>query len=731
MEEQRLELLAPAGSYEGMQAAFGAGADAVYVGGRQFGARAYAQNFEEEELLRAIDEAHLHGKALYLTVNTLMKERELTEELYGYLKPLYEQGLDAVIVQDLGALAFIRRNFPDLPVHASTQMSIAGPEGAELLKSLGVTRVVTARELSLREIREIYDRTGMEIESFVHGALCYCYSGQCLFSSLIGGRSGNRGRCAQPCRLPYKAGDGKRKGAGEERYVLSPKDICTLPLIPKIAASGVYSLKIEGRMKRPEYTAGVTGIYRRYVDLYLEKGAQGYSVDPEDIRRLEQLYSRGSFSQGYYEQHNGRRMITLTKPSYNDKNRKLLEEIRKNSDAAVFSKEKIKGNLILSAGSYAKLELKSGSLCVTVDGDMVQEAVKQPITEEKIKKQLLKTGGTAFEFQELDITMGDRIFLPVQSLNKLRREGLEKLACEKTASFRRSAAAVKAGKEEPARSLRKGDKPLLHLYIEEADFLEKLSGIRGVDAFYIDSHAAGVPESVDRLKRTAADLHAGGRKCYLAMPRIFRDQTARLYGTIREPLFESGIDGVLVRNPEELYFLLAGGFRGEIITDSSLYTMNREAAGLMRSLGAVRSTAPLELNAGELRQRGMEGSEMVVYGYLPVMVSAQCIKKTMGDCRRRSGRIFLKDRMNKEFCVKNVCEECYNVIYNTSPLSLLGMEKEILSMGPEALRLDFTIESPEEAVRITEDFIAGFYRHETGIVPEGDFTRGHFKRGIE
>lgn len=730
MRNQRLELLAPAGSYEGMQAAFSAGADAVYVGGRRFGARAYAQNFEEDELLRAIDEAHLHGKSLYLTVNTLMKERELTEELYGYLRPLYEQGLDAVIVQDLGALACIRRDFPDLPVHASTQMTVTGPEGAELLETLGVTRVVTARELSLSEIRAIYDRTGMEIESFVHGALCYCYSGQCLFSSLIGGRSGNRGRCAQPCRLPYDVKGEGMKAAGMEQYVLSPKDICTLSLIPKIAESGVFSLKIEGRMKRPEYTAGVTGIYRRYVDLYLEKGMQEYSVDPGDISRLEQLYSRGSFSEGYYEQHNGRKMITLTKPSYNDKNQKLLEEIRKKSDTTAFPREKIKGNLILFAGSYAKLELKCGTLGVSVEGGMVQEAMKQPMREDQIRKQLLKTGGTPFEFEQLNITMGDNIFVPVQLLNKLRREGLERLASEKTASFRRSAKDSKRdeGTGTPAQ---KRDKPLLHIYIEDEACLDKLSGISEVDAFYIDSHAAGVPGSTERLKQIAANLHAAGKKCGLAMPRIFRDQTARQYSEIRDSLFKCGIDGILVRNPEEFNFLLAGDFKGEIITDSSLYTMNSEASELMRSLGAARNTAPLELNAGELKQRGMEGSEMVVYGYLPVMVSAQCIRKTMGDCRHRSGQIFLKDRMNKEFCVKNVCEECYNVIYNTSPLSLLGKEKEILSMNPEALRLDFTIESPQETVRITKDFIAAFYRHETGKNPDGDFTRGHFKRGIE
>ena len=262
----KVELLAPAGSYESMVAAIHAGADAVYMGGLKFGARAYADNPGNDRLREAIEYVHLHGRRLYLTVNTLMKERELEEELYDYLADLYETGLDAVIVQDMGTLVRIREWFPDLPIHASTQMTLTGPYGAALLKEMGVSRIVTARELSLKEIQEIHNHVDIEIESFVHGALCYCYSGQCLFSIFAGGRSGNRGRCAQPCRMAYQVFEKEKKLGGiQDGFVLSPKDLNTIDLLPEIIESGVYSLKIEGRMKKPEYTAGVVEIYRKYL----------------------------------------------------------------------------------------------------------------------------------------------------------------------------------------------------------------------------------------------------------------------------------------------------------------------------------------------------------------------------------------------------------------------------------------------------------------------------------
>lgn len=308
----RCELLAPAGSYETMLVAFNAGADAVYVGGQKFGARAFAGNFNEEELVRAINYAHMFDKKLYLTVNTLIKEEEFSQ-LYDYIKPYYEAGLDAVIVQDIGVLKFIAGNFTDLPIHCSTQMTITGEEfGKVLAENKSVTRIVTPRELNLAEIKKMYTVTGLEIESFVHGALCYCYSGQCLLSSIIGARSGNRGRCAQPCRLTFSNAEQKV----DNKHLLSPKDLCTLEILPEIIETGVYSLKIEGRMKKPEYVASVVAIYRKYIDRYLKNGKKNYKVIQEDIDTLKDIYNRGGFTDGFYKRQNGSEMMTINRPNH-------------------------------------------------------------------------------------------------------------------------------------------------------------------------------------------------------------------------------------------------------------------------------------------------------------------------------------------------------------------------------------------------------------------------------
>lgn len=308
----RCELLAPAGSYETMLVAFNAGADAVYVGGQKFGARAFAGNFNEEELVKAISYAHMFDKKLYLTVNTLIKEEEFSQ-LYDYIKPYYEAGLDAVIVQDIGVLKFIAGNFTDLPIHCSTQMTITGEEfGKVLAENKSVTRIVTPRELNLAEIKKMYTVTGLEIESFVHGALCYCYSGQCLLSSIIGARSGNRGRCAQPCRLTFSNAEQKV----DNKHLLSPKDLCTLEILPEIIETGVYSLKIEGRMKKPEYVASVVAIYRKYIDRYLKNGKKNYKVIQEDIDTLKDIYNRGGFTDGFYKRQNGSEMMTINRPNH-------------------------------------------------------------------------------------------------------------------------------------------------------------------------------------------------------------------------------------------------------------------------------------------------------------------------------------------------------------------------------------------------------------------------------
>ena len=365
---KKVELLAPAGNYEALTGALMAGADAVYLGGNAFGARAYADNFSKEEICEGIRYAHILGKKIYLTVNTLVKEREFPS-LYDFLLPFYENGLDGVIIQDMGVFTFIREHLPGLELHASTQMTITGAYGASLLKKEGACRIVPARELSLKEIIEIKNKVDIEIETFVHGAMCYCYSGQCLFSSILGGRSGNRGRCAQPCRLPYRV-DG-----GPEEYPLSMKDMCTIELLPELIEAGIDSFKIEGRMKKPEYAAGVTAFYRKYIDRYYKCKEEGkkdtYHVEAHDLEQLNALYIRSERSEGYYHQHNGRNMITLSSPSYSGNDDVLIDRIR----SRFLSQKKILPvtlNASFHAGSNARLTITANGASVDIEGGMVQ-----------------------------------------------------------------------------------------------------------------------------------------------------------------------------------------------------------------------------------------------------------------------------------------------------------------------------------------------------------------------
>ncbi|NLZ80440.1 MAG: U32 family peptidase, partial [Clostridiales bacterium] len=486
--KNRVELLAPAGSYESLTAAIAAGADAVYIGGSMFGARAYANNFDTEELKKAIDYVHLHGKNMYLTVNTLVKEDEIENELYNYIEPLYNHGLDAVIVQDMGVLKFIKNYFPDLPIHASTQMTLTGHYGAGLMEELGVTRIVTARELSFSEISKIHKKTNLEIESFIHGALCFSYSGQCLFSSLAGGRSGNRGRCAQPCRLPYEALEGDKKiGNKNEQYLLSPKDLCTIESLPEIIESGVYSLKIEGRMKKPEYTAGVVSIYRKYLDLYLENGRENYKVDKKDIQKLSDIFNRGGFTEGYFGQHNGRDMLFLEGKENKKqiRNEVLFEEIQ----AKYLNKELkeiIKGKVRIYKEMPAIISLSFQNIQIEVSGEVVQAAKNQPMTEEKIRKQVEKTGNTGFVFGDLEIDTDNSSFIPINSLNELRRLGLEELEKTFLDKYHRNNATEKLNMaKEKDKKLYKSSYQI-NCYIEKLEYLNPLLKIDEIDGIYID-----------------------------------------------------------------------------------------------------------------------------------------------------------------------------------------------------------------------------------------------------
>lgn len=755
------EILAPAGSFESMKAAVAAGADAVYIGGNKFGARAYADNLDEDRMKEAIDYAHLHGCRIYMTVNTLVKEREM-KELYSYLLPYYEQGLDAVIVQDMGVFSFVKRHFPDLDVHASTQMTVTGAPGAALIGRMGASRIVTARELSLEEIEEIYRETGAEIESFVHGALCYCYSGQCLFSSLIGGRSGNRGRCAQTCRLPFSVRRGKELLNGKnEKYVLSLKDLCSLDILPDILEAGVFSLKIEGRMKSPRYTAGVVSIYRKYVDQYMKYGRKGYQVDPADRKTLLDLFDRGGQTEGYYREYNGRDMVVLKeKPAFREENRPLYDYLDKTYVNASLQ-EPVLGWARAAEGEELRLKLQTDSFGSTIEAEVsggpVQTAKNQPMAAERIEKQLNKTGNTPFYFQSLQVETEGNCFIPVQELNELRRNAFEKLETQLLSQFRRQepsghengegdgkkAQEGKLQKREILENSTEGEKKgreqaVLHVSLEELEGLETVLSFRQAAVISID--AAGFP--AESWKQTVLSCHERGKKCLLLLPHIYRAEAKRYFDAHLRELSEAGFDGAVIRAWEEAELIARwrreGVFFPKItVFDHGLYSFNSLSEEWMEQMlpgETIRFTAPLELNSRELEEKGIRGEELMVYGNIPMMVTAQCLKKTLEGCTGRPELLWMRDRKGKEFPVKNHCRFCYNTIYNSSPLSLLADRSLIERLGPSVLRLSFTTEQPERIREVlkafSEEFISGT---EKGGAPElsGEFTRGHFKRGAE
>lgn len=750
-EKKRAELLAPAGSFASLKAAVAAGADAVYMGGARFGARAYAQNADQDEMIAAIEYAHLHGCRLYMTVNTLFKENEMGE-LYEYLLPYYKAGLDGVIVQDLGALSFIREHFPGIELHASTQMTITSVYGAKELKRLGCCRVVPAREVSLEEIRRIYDETGMDIETFVHGALCYCYSGQCLMSSLIGGRSGNRGRCAQPCRLPYRVYE-QEKGTAvnkeDQKCVLSMKDLCTLDILPQILEAGVFSLKIEGRMKSPRYTAGVVRIYRKYLDRYLEYGSEGYYVEPEDKKELLDLFDRGGFTSGYYTRHNGCDMIALKeKPEFRETNKELFDFLDREY-VETEKKEPVEGYAYLAEGLPSVLTLTCGDISVTVSGQEPQAAKNQPMTREKVIRQLGKTGATAFEFTELEAEVCGALFLPVQALNELRREGFEALTEAIQNQWRRKApeaGEVQNGADSGEKSSRAagcagpvpdesaGKRPMyLTVSAETGDQLSAALVVPEVRRICLDA-SSFQPE---RWAEFVQLIHQAGKECYLTLPHIFRTHAIGFFRTYRSCLELAGFDGLLIRAFEEIQWMREEQISFSASFDASVYAWNHGAVHTLKEEQAAFITAPWELNSRELepvfeacRREGLP-AELIVYGRAPMMVSAQCITKTVKGCSKCPSLLWMKDRTGARLPVQNHCAFCYNTILNPLPVSLHGCADSVKRLAPEGLRLCFTIETGEETKAVLNAFAAEFIRGENAEPPFAEFTRGHFRRGVE
>lgn len=749
---KELELLAPAGSLKTLKAVIHAGADAVYLGGSMFGARAYANNFNEEELLEAIRFGHIHGRKIILAVNTLLKEYELGQ-LYDYLRPYYEAGVDAVIVQDMGVMEFIKTHFPNLPIHTSTQMTITNVEGARLLKEQGVERVVTAREMSLEEIQRIHDEVGVELESFIHGALCYCYSGQCLFSSIIGGRSGNRGRCAQPCRLSYEVLQGEKSLTGHHATpILSLKDMCTLPFLYELADHGVYSFKIEGRMKTPEYAAGVVSIYRKYMDSYLD--GSRIPVEKKDIRALLELGNRGGFTNGYYYHHNDSDMLSGESASHNKSEGVLQDNIRREYVDTEL-KEKIKGKLILNKECPAKIEVQYGKIKVSYQGDMVLVAQNRPLTKEVVTEKITKTGNTPFVFENLEVTMDDDIFMPVNQLNQLRRGALEALEeallkpYERTLPELVETSSAETDRQTTGNAIKEkqisrqslsqtsgqqsaDSSTEVRVLIEDAEQLPAVLKADFVDTVYLDCMLYTRENLIRKLSEDIDRVHASGKKAFYVFPFIFRQQTSLFYEKIMPELKKLPLDGIMVRSLDEIAFVKEWGNENwQMVSDSNLYTYSNEAAEYFYRLGMIQDTIPVELNRKEILRRENSRSEMIIYGRLPLMITAQCIHKNTLGCMHQHKVLNLKDRYSVHFPVKNFCSECYNVIYNSLPVCLFKEDVTVKKIAPAAVRLSFTTETEEETEQILT--IYGDIYKNGGILGQMpmECTNGHFKRGVE
>ena len=708
MRNKDFELLAPAGNLEIFKGVIESGADAVYVGGSMFGARAYANNFTEDELLEAIDFAHLRGVKVYLTVNTLIKNSEFSK-LYDYLLPYYKRGLDAVIVQDIGVVKAIHEYFPSLEIHTSTQMTVTGADGVRFLSQFGVTRVVMAREVSLAEMKRIHEETGMELEAFVHGALCYSYSGQCLFSSILGGRSGNRGRCAQPCRLPYTV-EGKK-----DEYILSLKDMCGIKALDKLHDAGVYSLKIEGRMKQLEYACGVVKYYRSYIDSMKP-------VTDADYDRIKALGNRCGFTDRYYFDHNGSDMVTYVKPNFV-------------SNAAVPSPEKrklsIEGELVLREGEPGSLTVKRGDVTYKASIEPVSAALKAPLDKKAAIDRINKTGDTDFEFSHIKAQIGENVFVPNGALNKLRRDAISGL-CDKLLKkyYRNDAryADISSMCELPEHVV-KSDAVHEDGAVNAKDYtaicscmtrtqLDTLISYDCFDVFYLDFDMYDRNTLIQQFADDVKCLTKRNKKVYLMLPTIFRADSSDYFVSIAKELDKVSFEGFVVKNYEELY-LTENLFTGKkVILDHNMYTFNDVSKSAFFEHGVSGDTVPLELNSREIMHRNNIGSQMIVYGYYPLMTTANCVHKNTKGCDKKQKLIYLKDRYNKSFAVCNNCKECYNTIYNslpTMPTKNIGKLKEA---GIRSFRYSFTIETPKQIKAVMDDKVA-------------EYTNGHYKRGVE
>ncbi len=755
-----VELLAPVGKLENAYAAIENGADALFVGGKSFNARHYAENFTDEELEAIVRYAKLRDIAVHVTVNIVIKEQEINS-LIGYLNYLNGLGVDALIVQDLGVARLVKKYFPHMVLHGSTQMSAHSIEDVQFLKEAGFSRVVLARELQLKEVEAICKNCEIEIETFIHGAMCYSYSGQCLMSSLIGGRSGNRGRCAQPCRMRYTLLEDEKALTGEE-LMLSLKDMCTLEDLPQLIAAGITSFKIEGRMKSPEYVASVVSTYRKYIDLAEEQLA--YQVTKEDLKNMEGIFNRGGFSKGYYFQKSGKNMVTEESPkhlglrigtvtAFSPKTATAtillegplnpgdgIEILRQGRDSvgAGISKRYEKGDLLIQRfegyvapgssvyltknhqliktfkASYQKplrkipvtleiegeigkplqLSLSYKTVSVHYEGEVIQQALEAPLTEEKVLKQLTKFGNTSFRVERAPIKWAPGAYLAVSQLNEARRQVIARL-------------------EE---ALLKQDVKEQRMVVHELPIMQKGEkqwhiGVRNYEQLLVCLNYPQVTRiywewkyNNEESQKALALVKSAGKAFYLAFPAIMKTKSYEKYKEALRQWEQTTCDGYLVRT-YGLYHLFKGTSKG-IQLDYTFNLFNNEAILFWQEQGVEGMTLSPELSKKE--SDGLRGPlERIVYGYLPVMTTSQCLLGNHQYCKKkdsRKGNLQLKDRKESKWPILTDCEGCTMQLLSPEPL-VIKQTEQLLKQGNAHLRLQFQMEGPEEVHRVCRAYL--------------------------
>lgn len=693
-----IELLSPAGSPEGVIAAVQNGADAVYMGMGAFNARRGAKNFTDEEFVKAVRYCHVRGCKVYVTLNTLVNDREMRDAVAA-AKLASDAGADALIVQDLGMSYAIRCALPDIPLHASTQMSLHNLAGVEAAAEMGITRAVLARELSFEQIRFITKNASIETEVFVHGALCFCHSGQCYMSALIGRRSGNRGLCAQPCRLQYSL------GGRMDDHPLSLKDNCLVDQIRRLEEAGVASLKIEGRMKRPEYTGIVTGVYAKAI-------REQRNPDKEEMELLEKTFSRQGFTQGYFI---GDKLDMFGVRSEPDKDAdKIFAAARKQYAEGEMRRVPVHFYTVLEKGEHIKaIAFDDDGHKAIATGPVPERAKRQGLTEQYLIEQMFKTGGTPYNCIENKAKAEPGLYLPASEINELRRKLIAQLSAEREKAPERRTLRIPA----PPVNVPAISDPARIYQVRTAEHLTP--ELAELKPDYIYFPAMELAENFDPLR----PFIDNGARPVAVMPRVITDDQSREVYAALEKLFDYGVNEALTGNLGHVFIARQAGMK--VRGDFGLNAFNSYTLRVLQDAGFISATASFELRLAQIKAMAKPvDTELIIYGRLPLMVSDQCIiRQSAGRCNCQTpGQ--LSDRMGSVFPVVKEFG-CRNVIYNAHKLYLADKRDDLYALGLWGLRMLFTTESPRECVEVAKGYL-GLTDYKPNVL-----TRGLYYRGVD